>query len=579
MLFLVFVSNVGLFFYFRYFINPVLYYTAQEPVFFFDKHFFKEFLTFPGGLLEYTAALLSQFFYWPWLGALVLMAIFFLIFAAIRYTIKKTIQFDPVLFALLPMTLLLVMHNFCDHSLIVDLTLLFSLVFVYLYMSFNSRTARLFFLLFFGPLFYFVAGAAFLLFVFYALLFEILYKRNIIQAVIFILMAVALPFFSGTQLFLIPLQDAFVKPAISGSHITLNISLYLSVPVLAIMLFFLVRIKSTFFAQLKTVWLVALFLLLLMIFFGIPAGMLEKMPKKYWQINYSARTGDWQKLLRMCETPYPNTSQIVSQINRALSHTRQMGSRLFAYKQDFGLGGLFPMDETALSSPLIRSDIYFDLRHFNEAKHWAHEATSVTGETVWNLQRLAIVYLIYDQPNVARLYLNKLKKTIPLTRWAKQYERYLDDRTALKNDALIGPLLKNVVKENFLSFVENPMPDLPKLLRADPQNRIAFDYLMASLLLTKKLRRFVALLDVSNRSDPLPRYYQEALLFYVSQVRDHGLEIKSKIIEKETLLRFRAFQSTVQANRNDKRAAERQLAAQFSDTYWYYILFHVDQGT
>ena len=117
-----------------------------------------------------------------------------------------------------------------------------------------------------------------------------------------------------------------------------------------------------------------------------------------------------------------------------------------------------------------------------------------------------------------------------------------------------------------------------RMLRADAQNRIAFDYLMASLLLTKKLRRFVTLLDVSNRSAPLPRYYQEALLFYVSQVRDHGLEIDSTIVEKETLQRFRAFQSTVQANQNDKRAAERELAAHFSDTYWYYILFHVEQG-
>ena len=66
-------------FYFVYFllrIKPELIYQAQEPVFFFDKYFVNELFSYPGGINELISRFLSQFFYYSWTGALLLVLIF-----------------------------------------------------------------------------------------------------------------------------------------------------------------------------------------------------------------------------------------------------------------------------------------------------------------------------------------------------------------------------------------------------------------------------------------------------------------------------------------------------------------------
>ncbi|MBN1464380.1 hypothetical protein JXA02_01370 [candidate division KSB1 bacterium] len=572
---LIFFLSVGLLIYFRYWINPVLYFVAQEPVFFFDKYFFREFLRFPGGLLEYVSALLAQFFYTPWPGALLLSLFFTLIFILLRQVVKRITLFDPSALALVPLLFLAIAHNDYTHPLVVDLVLLTALSCTFIYMSLR-RGMRILFLLVGGPLLYFAAGAAFLLFGLYALVYEILQKRDWLLSILILLTAV-LPCASGLWLFPVRLQDAFWQPAFPDHHSAIRILAYLAAAILAVLLFFAAKRTGRLFAQARPLWRIIPAAILLLLFFILPALRLDKMEKSYWQITYHARTQEWQKLLVRCEKPYPNAPQITSLINRALCHTGQMGDRLFSYPQDFGLEGLFPSDDATISTPLIRSDIYFDLRHFNEAKHWAHEAVSVTGETAWNMQRLALIYLIDEQPEAAQLYITKLKKSIPLRQWARRHEQYVENIAAVKDDPEIGPLLRSRVSESFLSFVNNPLADLPRLLHADPKNKAAYDYWMAALLLTKRLARFVQLADLS-RAKPLPRHFQEAVLIYMSQVHDHGLTFDEKIFSPETLQRYRTFQSSLQASRDDRSAAQRELAGHFADTYWYYLIFHKGPG-
>ncbi|MBN1561059.1 hypothetical protein JW998_12470 [candidate division KSB1 bacterium] len=567
-------AGVGCLFYFRYVINPVLYFTAQEPVFFFDRYFFREFLQYPGGMLEYVSALLAQFTYTPWAGAAMISVIFMLLFVLLRQVMKKTIQFDPSALALVPLMFVLLAHNDYTHSLVVDLVLLVALLFAAIYMSAQRRVVRILFLLILGPLLYYATGAAFLLFGLFAVLFELLHKRDFLLAILIILVSISIPYISASRLFMVRLHDAFWQPAFPDSHSAIIILIYLSAPVFSLLLLLTARLKPAILSPTKPIWIFQS-MLVLTLFFTIPLLSLKKIEKSYWQITCYGRSGEWHKLLVQCEKPYPNTPQIVSLINRALGHTGQLGNRLFSYPQDFGLEGLFPADDATISTPLIRSDIYFDLGHYNEAKHWAHEAVSVIGETAWNLQRLAIIYLLYGQLDAARPYLTKLKKTLPLRRWAQQYEHYLHNSEEIKNDPAIAPLLKNVVSENFLSFVNNPLPDLPRLLQANPQNKMAHDYLMAALLLTKKLSRFVRLVDLTQ---PLPRHYQEAVLIYTSQVQDHGLTIDEKNFSPETLQRFRAFHAAMASNRANKEKAQREVARNFGDTFWCYMVIHIGQG-
>src|SRR4030043_2331650 len=58
------------------------------PVFYKGWAFFLSFLSYPGGLVEYLSAFLSQLFYYSWAGALVVMVQAWLISLCVNYMLK-----------------------------------------------------------------------------------------------------------------------------------------------------------------------------------------------------------------------------------------------------------------------------------------------------------------------------------------------------------------------------------------------------------------------------------------------------------------------------------------------------------
>lgn len=566
------VVGIGLFFYFYFVIKPVLYYAAQEPVFFFDKLFVRDFLTRPGGMLEYCAALLSQFFYYPLIGSLLLAAMFILFIRLLRATLKKSTGCEPSLLLFIPATMLLIAHGHYKHPLAIDLVFLSALAFMLLFAALKSHLFRILFLPAALPIFYFFAGSGLFFFTLFGIFYEIVQKRQLVLPLIILLLSIVLPVASGSGLFLVRIKDAFTQPAFPHGKITLFLLvLYLTPLFIAFIVVLARKLNISFTLMQKPMWRAAAVVFSLTLFFGLPLLTNKNNQKSFWKFTYYARIGEWYKLLDLCRKPFPASPQVQCLINRALCHTGQLGDRMFRYPQDFGLNSLFLMDDVALSTPLIRSDLYFDLRHFNESKHWAHEAASVTGETCWNLQRLALLYLLYNEKPVARLYLEKLKKTIPLRTWAEQYAHFMKNDVDIKDDPFIGPMLDFVIKRDFLSFVKNPILDLQNLTQENPHNKFAADYLMMSFLLTRQLQKFVEKLE---KDKPLPKHYQEALLVYVSQVPDSRVQLRDYRVAPETLQRFQAFQSTLAANQQNRIAAEKALAVNFSDTYWYYLIFH-----
>jgi hypothetical protein len=559
----------GLVLYFKYFINPVLYFTAQEPVFFLDAHFFSEFVTHPGGLLEYGAAFLSQFFFWPWLGAIVIVMLFVLILFTFKTVLATLSVGNTIFFAALPLTVLFFLHHNYTMVLTIDLVVLLALASLVLYSRCNTASAKLIFILLAGPVLYYVAGSAFHIFSLYVIVLEILTSRKVMPMLASVLLAVILPFIAGTFL-LVRVKDAFYQPAFPDLRLwSLKLALYLAVPVVLI----LVVVAKKRMPKPSRLTIILQFVFILALFCAAPILTHNTLSKNFYDIIYCSRTGNWERIVEMGHNPYPNSPQIVSIINRALSHTGHMGDKLFAYPQEFGLRGLFVMDDAHLSSPLIRSDLYFDLGHYNEAKHWAHEAVSVRGETLWNLQRLVVVLLMDGHTEAARVYLNKLKNTITAKKWAAHYLPFATGEKLLRDDPEFAALLKNRVTEKFLTFVNNPVPDLYKLVQANPQNKIATDYLLASLLLTKRVDRFANLLQDFGQGRKVPRHYQEALVLYISQARDAAVNPRVPI-EKSVIESFQDFQKSFQANRQNRSAAERALAANYGDTYWFYVLFH-----
>ena len=58
------------------------------PAFYRGRPFFLQFLSYPGGLIEYISAFLSQFFYYSWAGALVVTIQAWLMCLSLEYLLK-----------------------------------------------------------------------------------------------------------------------------------------------------------------------------------------------------------------------------------------------------------------------------------------------------------------------------------------------------------------------------------------------------------------------------------------------------------------------------------------------------------
>jgi hypothetical protein len=268
----------------------------------------------------------------------------------------------------------------------------------------NTTALQLGFLLLVTPLYYYLAGSAIQVFLFFIFFFEIVNMRRLVFFFVLVALGLLLPFLSSSGVLLVRMKDAFLYPAFPEFQIqSMELLLYLSVPLLALLLYAGLKTNPDFLTKPKQPWSTIQMVVLVAIFFGTPFLTFNKTKKYFWHITYYARTGAWQKILDLHNRSYPTSPQITALVNRALCHTGQMGDNLFSYPQDFGLEGLFLMDDRQLSTPLIRSDLYFDLGHYNEAKHWAHEAVSVKGETAWILQRLVVVLIMYEQKNAARV--------------------------------------------------------------------------------------------------------------------------------------------------------------------------------
>ncbi len=178
-------------------IDPKLIYQSQEPVFFFDKYFIREFLSYPGGVNRLISEFLSQFFYYSWTGSVLLVLIFAFVAWNTNLLIRSISVNKPVLYLLwVPSVFLLALHSDYRFPLVFTLGLLWILLSVNIFIrlaSPNGMLRFLFYIILHLILYYIIAGQAFI-FSAIIILSEILYHRRILLPLLYIIFAGFLPY-------------------------------------------------------------------------------------------------------------------------------------------------------------------------------------------------------------------------------------------------------------------------------------------------------------------------------------------------------------------------------------------------
>ena len=214
--------------------------------------------------------------------------------------------------------------------------------------------------------------------------------------------------------------------------------------------------------------------------------------EKVMQYDFMARHQQWNRILEAINAEKPNNQIGVTVQNLALAMHGVLLEQMFNYNQN-GLAGLLPDVKEDATSPLPTAEAFYQLGMINVAQRTVFEAQ----EAILDFQksgrcykRLAQTNLINGNYAVARKYLSALQKTLFYSDWADETLPLLGDEEAIVRHPEYGRLRQWAYNDNFY-FSDHVTPEmLESLYEGNPDNRLAYQYLLAYYLLTGDRERY-----------------------------------------------------------------------------------------
>jgi len=561
------------------------------PVFYKGRAFFLTFLSYPGGPVEYLSAFLSQFFYFSWVGALVVTVQAWLLSMCIDYLLKaaKLHRYRMVGF-LLPI-LLLILYTRYTYYFPTTMALLIALLFVCLYLKMVlSRTATL----------------SFLLFAVVCAIYELIFRFRWKISLFYLLSVAAVPYILGLFVFRVSILDAFCNSLpfswkilyyeARRREVTIVYLIYLFPP-LTLLVFGLLQIlwkrlysaknrapkkqrkkssnlPSKIFSWYrhspKLKWAIESLLLLAIagsiIFFCRNEGLRTRI-----KVDYYAYHKMWPELLISAQHN-PNDPFVAQAVNRALYHVGRLGYDMFTWPQHSEY--LILSDKKYKWMYWQIFDVFLDLGVVNMAENALTECLEGLGSRPMVLQRLALVNMVKGNSGSAKIYLGALSKTLFHAEWANNYLDRLKTDPDLSGDKYIQHLRSLCLDKDCPIYALYKEKTLLWLLEKNSQNRMAFEYLMAWYMLNKNLGKFVQNLErLQDLNYPeLPRHYEEAALIYIYGT-GKPLNLSSYPPSPQKRQQIEDFSRILNSYNKDKQAASEELSKKYRNTYFYYYMY------
>jgi hypothetical protein len=595
-------------------VRPCLIYSCATitnfPIFYKGWAFFLDQVSRPGGLLKYISALLSQLFYYSWAGAIVITAQAWAVSACTGWFLRAVGVPGARWWRFVPALLVLATYSQYTYHLPGILGAAFALFAACVYtsliaiLSLRSTSLVVFVILSAGV--YVIAAAAFLPFAALCAIYELLRRRRHGIGLAYLVFAAIFPYVAGVLLFRVSIVDAYtdVLPLswqIRGwptreRMVTAVYALYLFSIAGALvgglwrLVFARRRTEVTSakasgparHAKPAKGWLFTLHhraippvvretigtVLVLVMGGGVAAFGLDEQQRARLEVHYYACRKSWPEVLEAARH-YPVDLFVMNAVNRALWHTGRLALDMFSYPQQ--PDGLLLTGEDHVLVYWNKFDTQIDLGLMNAAEKNLTECMETFGEQPMILQRLAMVNLVKGTMGTARIYLGALSKTLFYSAWARGWLARLETDPTLAGDRQIQELRAQCLKEDNTALFYAKEGALAALAAQDNHNRMAFEYLMAWYLQTRKVDKFVQ--NIGRLSEfgytMVPPLYQEALAIY-AYPRGKGAEYP---ISPDVRARFENFSRIFNQYKRDKAAAFDELAGSYRNSYLFYYIY------
>jgi hypothetical protein len=570
-------------------------------------------LGIPGGLVIYVYGLLSQWYYYSWLGALLVVLVALCLCELSRQHYVYAGHPRSTILHYFPAIMILLIYNHYDHPLAVCLTLsiglLFSLVLERVPLRRGPIRMAVFCLM--AAISYCFAGAGgVLIFSLMTTVYLFFLRRDWLSATLTLPAATAIIWALAEYVFYIWPQEAFLVLTPFCRDLTANmkmlskvlvVMLYAFVPVTVLliciwrMLFSrnqdtsaahtrrtksrkthaAVRRRGAILAYFKKFVLPAVPVIMMAV--GLYFSY-DKVHRQIVLMNHLSRQGRWPEVLALGNRLPKNIYNIYCNhdINRALYHAGRLPYDMLCFPQNPHALLLTHEEEESSMTQLKMCDTFIELGNVNYAEKLASEFLVIKGESGIILEKLAWINIIKGQEATARIYLNALKKDLI---YRDKAEAML---SGLKNGfepdrAVYIRQVNSYIRTNGGArlYKESIEEMLTGLLRQNPNNKMAFEYLMACYLLAGQLDNIAANI---GRLDQLgyqhvPTLYEEAMLIYYG-LHGEQLDLNKLNIKGETIERYRRFvrlYNSMQAH--NRQVVLQQLIREFGTSYFFYYKF------
>jgi hypothetical protein len=281
----------------------------------------------------------------------------------------------------------------------------------------------------------------------------------------------------------------------------------------------------------------------------------------------------WFDIIKKADQDPPTGSQGRLALMLALGQTDQLSTRLFSFnpqRTDF----FIPYKLHGMA-PLIANEPYFYLGLINFSQMLAMESIDSTPDAVMPVRavkRYAEDCIITGQYTVAAKFLGYLQKTLFYSKWANDARTYLNNEEKINAHPLWGKLRTYQVKDNFYFQFDQVDLTLIALLQSNPKNRMAYEYLMSSVLLQKDLDQFLKFLPMIHLLNypETPLHYQEALAYTKTLLPAWPKELDQYKISDDVQKRIEVYADAFKKGGNKNPGLMKQ---SFGNTYWYYVHF------
>ncbi|MGL4851648.1 MAG: DUF6057 family protein [Phocaeicola sp.] len=553
-----------------------LHYHEQYQLFLLEGTYFKESLSLPGGLAHYLGQFITQFYYHSWLGALLLTLLLLLLQQAV-WRVSRLFRKNRSLYLLSFLPSVAAWYFLCDENSMLSLlvALILALVTTWLLQQMPHKGWRLFNALLFVPLLYWYLGGASFLFVLLTGFKEFHrtpYRQSryhLLFLTIMVVITLSTPLFIQDKVHY-PLANLYLGigyyryPALFPLGLLLALTATAIIPASFKWLPLLPKKQEKQGVILQLIALVGI--TSLSIYYG--ANMEREEEMRY---DYLARQGAWDRILGKAMGKMPTAPLSVGCVNLALGRTGQLGERMFDFYQN-GTEGILPSFERDFSTPLVTSEAYYHLGLINSAQHFTFEAMEALPnhqKSARCYKRLAETNLINGEYKVAQKYLRALSHTLFYREWAEETATYLYNETAINSHSEWGWLRQIRCTEDFF-FSEREMESLlERLVRHNPQNRLAFEYRMGYLLQQKRMDLFLNSLSQCETMGykALPKSYQEAIAYAWVQ-KNQSFQGMPPTVSAAVVQNMQAFMQLYAQEKSLSRIPK----ARFGNTYWYYLL-------